>query len=215
MNKHKLITIVGNVGSGKTTAMPIVAKALKATMLHADNLFQTSNPFREMYLENISRWAFTNELWMTIERINLLKKHLKRLPNQITIIDSGLLMSWVYTYSHLLDRTISQHEWDLYEKIYRQFTNNFFQGSHVIYLNYSTNTLLSRIKKRGRDYELKYYTKNYLQKLDKGLVALKKELKKSKIRIHIISEKHINDFEKSREDRIKLIRKIKTFPFTS
>lgn len=209
--KAKIITIVGNIASGKSTLVPILAKTFKAKAIHADNLFQTKNPFARLYLEQTKRWAFVNELWMTTERIKILKKYLKKQRKGITIIDSGILMSWVYTYSHLLTGNISKHEWKLYHHIYTEFAQEFFKNSGVIFLSYHPKTLLKRIAKRKRDFELKYYTLSYLEQINKGMDALHDHLNDKAVKKLIVQEKEITDFENNKRDRKKLINLVKAF----
>jgi len=205
----KLITIVGNVGAGKSTATPIIAKTIGARILFADNIFQTTNPFRDRFLQQTNRWAFTNELWMMIERVKLFNKHTARHKNKLTVIDSGLLMSWVYTYGHFINKTISKEEWVLYENVFNMCVQNIFRSSYVVFLEYSYKTLLKRIQKRGRDYELKFYTKHYLQQIEKGLRALKRKLTKLGSKCIVLDEKNIGDFENRNKERLKLVSFIK------
>lgn len=201
----RIITIVGNIGSGKSTLLPIVAKALKAKMLDADSLFQTIDPFREQYLRDLKRWAFANELWLTTQRAHMLTKHVQKNPKKLTIVDSGLLMSWVYTYSHFITKKITIAEWDLYQQLFKELTTNSLEGSLVIFLDCSTKALLQRIKKRGRDYELKFYTPAYLNQIQKGLVALKKQFAKWHIQSVTISESEAGNFDQNAEDRKRMI----------
>ncbi len=206
--KNTFITLVGNVGSGKSTVAPIIAKAIGARILHADNIFQTVNPFRERYLKDMPRWVLANELWMTVERFNLLNTYLSKKSSRPTIIDSGNLMTWVYTYSHFLKKNIDKDQWNLYESIYNILMKSVSRKSHVLYMSYSIETLYKRIQNRGRDYEVKYYNKDFLRQLDNGLTALKKMLKKQNVNVYTISEKEIPDFEHSEKDRNKLIRQV-------
>lgn len=41
---HPYITVIGNVASGKSTLTPFLAKALRAKLVKADELYKT-NPF--------------------------------------------------------------------------------------------------------------------------------------------------------------------------
>lgn len=198
---QKLVIIVGNIGSGKSTALPLVAKTLKAGTLYADELFQKKDPFAKSYLNEINRWAFTNELWMTIERAKLLREHLKKTKKKITVVDSGLLISWVFTYSHFAKRIINRHEWELYQRLYKHIAADLVRSCTVIYLDYPIRTLMERIKKRGRDYELKYYTEEYLKQIRVGLRKLIQLLKQEKTTIIHIKEAQVADFENNPKDR--------------
>lgn len=204
-----LVTIVGNIGSGKSTAMPVVTKALEALPLYADDLFQTTDPFAQKYLEDTPRWAFANELWLTYERSQLIHRHMETHPERLHVVDSGLLMSWVYTRSHLIVENITIDEWELYEKLYTNLANGLLLNSCVIRLNYSVETLMSRIKKRGRDFELEFYTSEYLSQIEEGLAALQKKLQQANVKVIEITEKEIADFEHNPEDATKLVELIK------
>ena len=68
---HHQITVIGPIGSGKSTASQFLAKELHLPLLDTD-LFET-NPFLPDYSQDIRRWAFTTELFFTRARIQKLK----------------------------------------------------------------------------------------------------------------------------------------------
>ncbi len=171
-----LITLIGNIASGKTTALPLVGQALNAHVLYADELFQVS-PFRDRYLENTPRWAFSNELWLTEQRYRLTTQTIAEHPEEAIVIDSGLLMSWVYSYSHVLVGNFTESEWELYDRLFSHWFSPLQSRLQVIAFNCTLEEKLRRIRKRGRDYELSAYTPEYLQQIDLGLEALKEKLK--------------------------------------
>jgi len=207
MRKNTLI-IVGNIASGKSTAMALLAKQLDARQIHADELFQTTDPFAQDYLKDIARWAFANELWLTIERSTLIHKALARKSKKLTIIDSGLLMSWVYAYSHNVTGNMTPAEWELYQRLYETVSKKVLRRITVLMLYYPVETLMKRMKKRGRKFELKYYTKKYLQDIQKGLGALKKALETQGIPTIVIEEKDCPDFEVNQVDLEHVLKKV-------
>ncbi len=202
----KIITIIGNIGSGKSTALPLIAKHLDAQTIQADDLFQTSDPFAQPYLQDMGRWAFANELWLTVNRVKLITAELAKSKKKLSIIDSGLLMSWVYTHSHFVAGRISQAEWDFYRELYEDYSSELLANSAVIFLDYSIPTLLKRITKRGREFELEFYTKQYLEELQEGLESVKAILKKKKITVVTIAEKEVPDFEENDKDVATLLQ---------
>ncbi len=204
------LTIIGNIASGKSTLMPILVKSLGAHAVNADELFQTTDPFAKPYLADMKRWAFANETWLTMERIKILRTELEKKNKGITVIDSGLLMSWVYTYSHLLVGNITDDEWQLYHTLYDELTGNLFQNTHVVKLSYSMDTLMERLKKRGRDYELAFYTREYLGQLEMGLSALHEKLRAKNVKVIEVTEEFITDFENDPKDTQTLVTHIST-----
>lgn len=204
----KTLTIIGNVASGKSTLMPILVSALNAKAVDADDLFQTTDPFAKPYLADMKRWAFANELWLTMERIKILRSELGKRKEGITIIDSGLLMSWVYTYSHFLVGNITEDEWKLYHTLYDELTDGMFENTHVVKLSYSMDILMERLKKRGRDYELAFYTREYLAQLELGLSALHEKLLQKKVKVIEVTEQLVADFENDPNDAQTIISHI-------
>ena len=208
--KKTLIVLLGNIASGKTSTSRWLKKHLNVSTIMADNLFQTKNPYRQNYLKDVSKWAFTNEVWMTVNRYQLIMTKIKKNPGSHLVIDSGLLMNWVYSYSHLYTKVFSKIDWQLYEQIYELCRFSDFQIK-VIYLSYSINTLLNRLLKRGRQYELDYYNKAYLQQIQIGLNTLNKKLKRQNIPIFVLEEKLYGDFLKKTMDQEKLLKRLRLF----
>ena len=167
MDDKQIITIIGNVGVGKTTALPLVATALNADIIRADEFFQT-NPFRDKFLKDIPRWGFTNELYLVHKRLSLIKRSLLQSDKSTVIIDSGLLMSWVYTKSHYLSGKITLDEWIFFQEVFFEWSH-FALNTTLLYLTADTSTLLKRITHRKRDFELKQYKRAYLLELEIGL----------------------------------------------
>lgn len=170
-NPKHIITIIGNIGAGKTTTLPFVAKALDADLIEADDIFQTINPFRDRFLADIKRWGFTNELWMAHKRVNLIKTAVEQSEKENIVIDSGLIMSWVYTKSHFITGKMDKDEWAFFNELFTQWSKFSFKTT-LLYLTAPVDVLLKRIETRGRDYELEMYKKEYLEQIELGLKDL-------------------------------------------
>ncbi len=204
--KPNTLIIVGNIASGKSTAMALLAKRFGARQIQADELFQTTDPFAKSYLKDIPRWAFTNELWLTVERSTMIHSAIARKTQKLTIIDSGLLMSWVYSYGHHVAKTMNPDEWELYQRLYDAVSQKVLRRTAILMLRYPIPTLMKRMKKRGRAFELQYYNRAYLNQIQKGLDALQEKLKKYHIPIIIVDEHECPDFESNTCD-LDLIEK--------
>ncbi|AKM79089.1 MAG: hypothetical protein UX85_C0003G0113 [Candidatus Beckwithbacteria bacterium GW2011_GWB1_47_15] len=215
MRKSGVITVIGNIASGKSTAVPILAEALGGQAVFADELFQTVDPFRDRFLVDIKRWALANELWLAVERVNLLKTHLKDAKRRWQVIDSGILMSWAFTHSHFLAGNLTEDEWRLFEVIYRRLTDDFLAGTVVVALSCPVATLRKRVVKRGRveeerRFEIKYYQKKYLNNINKGLTALKRKLRQEKkVKLISVNEGKIMDFAATERGKKQLVRLVK------
>lgn len=103
------------------------------------------------------------------------------------VVDSGLLMSWVYMYSHLLVGEIDRDEWGLYEQVYKRLEKGV-KTDVVVRMDYPVEVLLERIKRRNRDYELEFYTRKYLEDRNKGLGELDEKLGRGGVKVLRVDE---------------------------
>lgn len=160
---HHQITVIGPIGSGKTTASQVLAEKLALPLLDAD-LFET-NPFLPSYIEDNARWSFATELFFTLGRIQKLSLLPQMLKKSSVIVDSGLIMSHeVYTKNHLVQGTMTAAEWEFFTRIVGDYKKTLPAPDIVIHLLASPKTQLRRIKSRGRSFE-SGYTLEYLQSI--------------------------------------------------
>lgn len=207
LNKH-IVTIVGNVCTGKTTSLPLVAKALHADTIKADEIFQTSL-FRDEFLQDVSRWAFIHEIWLAKKRADFIAKEIEKSKNQTIVIDSGLIMSYVYAKSHFLVGKMTLKEWSFFEELFLEL-HHVSPQTTLLYLSAPIDTLIGRMKKRGRDYEIKKYKKEYLEELEIGLrdlVASSRHIFKNLIAFDTNQIGNITTHEKDKRKFIDLVKK--------
>lgn len=178
----KTITIIGNVGSGKTTLAKIMAKELKATLIDADPY--STNPFLALYVTNHARWALATELFFTLSRAKALSSELENSHSRIRIIDSGLLMGIeIYAKHHLKSGTMTKSEWRLFQKISKIIVQPYLIYSNiVIFCRCDASTCFARIKSRGRKFE-SHHTRKYLIDLENNLLKLIPRLREKKIQV--------------------------------
>ncbi len=173
----KTITIIGNVGSGKTTLAKILAEKLPGVLIDADPY--TTNPFLPLYAENHARWALATELFFTLSRATHLTAELKKYKSQTKIIDSGLLMGIeVYAKHHRKAGTMTRGEWSLFMKLTKDSINSkLIYSDLVIYCRCNINTCMERIESRGRKFEA-HHSRKYLKNLETNLKVLIHKLKR-------------------------------------
>ncbi|HEX7042750.1 MAG TPA: deoxynucleoside kinase [Patescibacteria group bacterium] len=206
MEDKRVVTIIGNIGVGKTTSLPLIAKALNADIIRADELFQV-NPFRDNFLQNPTRWALTNEIYLLHKRIKFIKDEIKNCKKQTIVIDSGILMSWVYAKSHYLSGKITLDEWLFFEEIFSEWSQ-FALNTSLFYLHAPKETLLGRIKKRSRDFEIKLYKERYLEELESGLRDFCANFSKKMKNIIHIDTNSLN-LSTSQKDKNTFIKSVK------
>ncbi len=151
-----IVAIAGNIGSGKSTLSQYLAKEWDFDILPEP---EAKNPFIEKFYQDPNRWAFHSQLFFLVERANTqLEAEAK---SQNLILDRT-----VYEDAEIFAKTLlSKNEYDIYHRIYEGYLKELTPPNFVIYLKTSVDTLMERIKLRGRFYE-KGVKKSYIKKLN-------------------------------------------------
>ena len=162
-NNNIYISVMGTLGSGKTTAARLLAKELTYNLLE-ENF--GDNAFLPRFYQDMKRWAFHSQTFFLIEKISQTLQTPKLLEKYSIIQDTPIQQD-AYSYAkaqHVLGN-IDDAEWRLYQKIYKSFEPYFPNPDLIIYLETSLPAIADRIGKRGRLYEQKIPT-SYLELLD-------------------------------------------------
>jgi len=177
-NNFCQIAIAGNIGAGKTTLTKKLSKDL-----NINPIFESvdDNPYLESFYSDMSRWSFNLQIFFL---------H-KRFSNQLELIN--LKQSFVQDRSIYEDKEIfaknlndmklmSDVDWDTYCNLFKDMIQFVDQPDLIIYLKASTNTLISRIKNRKRDFEvdispeyihsLNIYYDRWISKINKDKVLV-------------------------------------------
>lgn len=203
--KFKLITIVGNIASGKSTLTNLLSKNIPAIKVSADKFYIT-NPFFPMSLDDRKRWSFASDLWFLTRRVEMAEKYADLLKHNYVVVDSGIPMSWIYANTRLKQKFYSLHELRLYEKCFNNITSNLINSDVIINLEAEVPFLFESIKKRNRRFEIRYYNVDYLKEIDN---SIKKYLTLFKKKSKIINIKRPEtDLLYNHDSLMKLIEKI-------
>ena len=173
MKRHTHVSIMGTIGSGKTTVARLLASELKFQLLEEHF---GENAFLPRFYGDMKRWAFHSQAfylmektWQLLEagrvlsdaRDPLWKKGYRGIVQDVPIHQD------VFSYAkaqHVLGN-MDDAEWRLYQKIYRSFEPQLPAPDLIIYLETSVSELTRRIGSRGRGYEQKI-PQSYLELLD-------------------------------------------------
>jgi len=157
MNSPKfIVAIAGNIGSGKSTISKYLSEHWGFDILPEP---ESKNPFIKKFYKDPARWAFQSQLFFLTERANMQLKAEKTAKN--LIIDRTIYED-AEIFAHLV---LEKDEYKIYRKIYDQYLNIITPPNFIIYLKTSVDTLMERIKIRGRGYE-KNIKKPYVKKLN-------------------------------------------------
>ncbi len=151
MKKHVYLSVMGTMGSGKTTAARLLAKGLNFRLLE-ENFGE--NSFLPRFYQDMKRWAFHSQTFFLMEKVNQMFEA-ARLENNI--IQDTPIQQDVFSYAkaqHVLGN-MDDAEWRLYQKIYKSLELYFTPPDLIVYLETTLTTISDRIGKRGRGYEKK------------------------------------------------------------
>jgi deoxyadenosine/deoxycytidine kinase len=152
------IAVEGPIGVGKTT----LTKRLAATFNYQTLLEEAEqNPFLEKFYRNRQQAALATQLFFLFQRAQKIQD-----MRQADIFEPVRVADFLIEKDPLFARiNLDREEFQLYEKVYQQLTIDAPRPDLVIYLQASTDVLLSRIDSRGIAAE-QSIERDYLERLN-------------------------------------------------
>jgi len=152
------IAVEGAIGVGKTT----LAKRLAETFNYQALLEKAEeNPFLERFYQNRKQGALATQLFFLFQRAQQIQD-----MRQSDIFEPVRVSDFLIEKDPLFARiNLDSDEYQLYEKVFQQLTIDAPQPDLVIYLQASTDVLLSRIENRGVGFE-QHISRAYLESLN-------------------------------------------------
>ena len=152
------IAIEGAIGVGKTTLAHLLAQSFNYEILLEDS---EQNPFLKDFYKNPEQSALATQLFFLFQRVQKIQS-----LRQADIFSPVRISDFLIEKDPLFAKiTLTIDELELYQKVYSQLTIDAPKPDLVIYLQASTDVLLSRIEQRGNRTE-KAISKTYLQSLN-------------------------------------------------
>ncbi len=146
MENWEYIAIEGIIGVGKTTLAKFLSREYNTKLVLEDI---DGNPFLPQFYEDPERYSFTTQIFFLLSRYNELRNLTNReLFTKRMISDYTFDKDKIFAFINLDDR-----EKLLYEKIYNLLDKDIIKPNLVIYLQANLETLMERIRNRGRAYE--------------------------------------------------------------
>ena len=146
-NPH--IGIAGNIGVGKTTFTEILSEKFNWKPLYESVV---DNPYLDDFYKNMDRWSFNLQIYFLYNRFS----------NQVNLsdINVGFIQDrTIYEDKEIFAKNLkdlkcmSERDWQTYVKLFDSIVEFVRKPDLIIYLKASTDTLLSRIRKRNRNFE--------------------------------------------------------------
>jgi deoxyguanosine kinase len=154
------IAIEGPIGIGKTS---LATKLSNHFHFHLLQEIVEENPFLSKFYDDIEAWSFQTEMFFLCNRF----KQLEEIEEQYLNLNKPVIADYHISKNMIFaKRTLDKDKFEKYEKIYRILTEDMPTPNIMIYLHASLDTLLKRIKQRGRKFE-KNIEVAYLEQLSK------------------------------------------------
>ncbi len=148
MSKH-YIAIAGNIGAGKSTLT-----ALLSDRLGWEPFLEgvADNPYLADFYADMRRWSFHSQIFFLAQRLRHHRQLLDR-PNSVIQDRTVYEDAEIFARNLYLSRQMSERDYLTYRDLYQAVAAILPPPDLVIYLRASVETLLHRIRQRGRPYE--------------------------------------------------------------
>jgi deoxyadenosine/deoxycytidine kinase len=160
MSENRYIAIEGSIGVGKTSLAKILGEYLKAELI----LEKTNeNPFLKNFYKDKSKYGFQTQTFFLLNRYaQQIELKQRNLFNTVTVSD------YIFQKDKLFASMIlNDNEFSLYENIFNLLKEKIPTPDLVIFLQASTEVLMSRIRHRSRHFE-KDIDFEYIDKINRA-----------------------------------------------
>jgi len=149
LKENPFVGLAGNIGVGKTTFTELIAEKLGWIPYYES---VADNPYLIDFYRDMSRWSFNLQVYFLHKRF--------KIHHEMSMSNGGVIQDrTIYEDVEIFARNLQEmnfmdkRDWENYRGLFSIMTSYLRQPDLIIYLKASTDTLLSRIKNRSRDYE--------------------------------------------------------------
>ena len=194
------IAIAGNIGAGKTTLTKLLAKHYKWEAQLEDVV---DNPYLDDFYNQMERWSFNLQIYFLNSRfrqVSLIRESGKDIIQDRTIYEDAHIFA---PNLHAMG-LMTNRDFENYKSLF-DLMESFVEGPDLlIYLRSSIPNLVSKIHKRGRDYE-NSISIDYLSRLNERYEAWISKYDKGNL---LIIDVDPLDFVANPEDLGEIINKV-------
>ena len=194
------IAIAGNIGAGKTSLTKLIAKHYNWEANFEDVI---DNPYLDDFYNHMERWSFNLQVYFLKSRFQQL---LSFKDNKKTIVQDRTIYEDAHIFAPNLNAMglMNQRDFKNYQQLF-DLVESLIEGPDLlIYLRSSISNLVSKIHKRGREYE-NSISIDYLSRLNERYEAWISTYDRGKVLIIDVDE---NSYHDNPEDLGKIISKI-------
>ena len=155
MSFNGYIAIEGPIGVGKTSLAELLAVHLNGRVVYE---LAEENPFLFEFYKNGSKAAFQTQIFFLMSRF----AQQRQLANR-DLFSGAVVSDYLFNKDRIFAGiNLDEREFVLYDRVASAIETDIPRPDLVIYLTAAVDSLVDRIKKRGRDFE-KGMDRRYLQ----------------------------------------------------
>lgn len=159
--KKNFIAVAGNIGVGKSSLVKLLGDGLGWDPFYEP---VKSNPYLADFYASMNDWAFHSQIFFLIHRLKD-QQAIRAHPTSVIQDRSIFEDAEIFAKNLFLQNHINKRDYGTYRALYETALEMLPKPDLVVYLQASVDTLLKRIRKRGRAYE-KSIGPEYLEKLN-------------------------------------------------
>ena len=146
----KFVAVAGNIGVGKSTLVGLLSRQLGWEPFYEP---VGENPYLADFYRDMRSWSFHSQVFFLTRR---LRSHRQLCDHPTSAIQDRSVYedAEVFAYNLFLQGHMADRDYESYRELYVVLTEFLPAPDLVVYLRASVDTLLSRITRRGRTYEL-------------------------------------------------------------
>ncbi|MDE6483765.1 MAG: deoxynucleoside kinase [Rikenellaceae bacterium] len=143
------IAISGNIGSGKTSLVEMLSRRLG----YEPFFERIDNPYLDSFYQDMARWSFNLQMSF-LSKKTMQVKEIMNSGNDI--IQDRTIFEEAYVFVRNLNRMglMSTPDYELYMSFFDLLAAGIRRPDAIVYLKASIPTLISQIRRRGREYEM-------------------------------------------------------------
>ena len=143
------VSVAGNIGAGKTSLTELLAKHYKWEANYEDVI---DNPYLDDFYNHMERWSFNLQVYFLKSRFSQLLQNKK---SNKTVIQDRTIYEDAFIFAPNLHSMglMNQRDFQNYRSLFELMESTVSPPDLLIYVRSSIPNLVSKIHKRGREYE--------------------------------------------------------------
>ena len=179
MSDVPFVGIAGNIAVGKTTFTRMISERLgwRPFFESVDD-----NPYLSDFYSDMKRWSFHLQIYFLSRRF---RTHREMSEGDVPAVQDRTIYEDVEIFAQSLHEmgNMSQRDWVNYRALFDEMTAYLRKPTLIIFLKATTDSLLTRLKKRGREYE-KSVSAEYLHSLN---IAYARWINRAKLEFNVMT----------------------------